>query len=98
MTKPSAHAVARGSMGEEGVLTGARANAAIMSSAPPRSAPRPATHILDAAYCRSTSPCSPNRGSDRVASFCAVPHGVLRHTLTQPVCWAPSGNMSKKIT
>lgn len=52
------------------LLTGARAKAAIMSRAPPRSAARPTRYCWLLAYCSKILRSMLKRGSCRVASFC----------------------------
>lgn len=52
--------------------TGASAKAAIISSAPPRSAVSPINHSLLRAYCIMMAGSKEKRGSWRVASFCSA--------------------------
>ena len=53
-------------------LTGARAKAAIISSAPPKSAARPMRYCLLLAYCSSIFFSMLKRGNCLVASFCSA--------------------------
>ena len=53
-------------------LTGARAKAAIISSAPPRSAARPMRYCLLLAYCSKIFFSMLKRGNCLVASFCSA--------------------------